>query len=215
MLGPMATSDSIPDEDPAPWRPATRGRCYVYALPAREADVLKIGFARDPLVRMRSLHRRFHAWFALERGLLIETPRVAEARAIERHLKKLLAAHATPAPLEIRAAAHGRTEWYRGAGDVVALAFEAIAAERALPRHDLAAWLRGRWASEVVLHDWAAAMLAAITQARAAGDTAGTTRLSRALRGVLEAFEAVDLALEGRVDEAVLAWHLRLFDTAT
>ncbi len=211
----MITSASTPDDDPAPWRPATRGRCYVYALPAREADVLKIGFARDPLVRMRSLHRRFHAWFALERGLLIETPRVAEARAIERRLKQMLAAHATPAPLEIRAAAHGRTEWYRGAGDAVALAFDAIAAGHALPRHDLAAWLRDRWQAEVVLHDWASAMLAAITEARAVGDGVGAKHLSRALRDVLEAFEAVDLALEGRVDEAVLAWHHRMFDTAT
>jgi len=54
----------------------SRGRCFVYLFPCRERDVQKIGYARDPLVRLRELHRRFFQFFDLERGALVETATV-------------------------------------------------------------------------------------------------------------------------------------------
>ena len=41
---------------------ASRGRTFVYVLPCRDEDILKVGFSRDPLDRFRTLHRRFFPW---------------------------------------------------------------------------------------------------------------------------------------------------------
>ena len=72
---------SDPDEFTYP-RFASTGRTYVYVLPCRGEDLLKVGFTRDPLQRFRTLHRRFYAFFDLEAALLMETERLREARLI-------------------------------------------------------------------------------------------------------------------------------------
>ena len=80
---------------------ASRGRAFVYVLPCREEDILKVGFSRDPLQRLRTLHRRFYDFFDLDRALLVETDHLRDARAIERLLITGLADHRVLAPLVV------------------------------------------------------------------------------------------------------------------
>ncbi len=93
---------------------ASRGRTFVYVLPCRDEDILKVGFSRDPLQRMRSLHARFFEFFDLDRALLIECEHLRDARRIERLFITTFAEHRAPAPLVVPLAAAGHTEWYRG-----------------------------------------------------------------------------------------------------
>ncbi|HEX7663459.1 MAG TPA: GIY-YIG nuclease family protein, partial [Polyangiaceae bacterium] len=117
----MAASDEAADA-PLP-RFASRGRAFVYVLPCRDEDTLKVGFSRDPLQRLHALHRRFFRFFDLDRALLIETDRVRDARRIERRFITTFADQRAAAPLVVRDAAAGFTEWYRGVhADVDALA---------------------------------------------------------------------------------------------
>ena len=94
---------------------ASRGRTFVYVLPCREADILKVGFSRDPLDRLRTLHRRFFEFFDLDRGLLIETDHLRDARRIERLFITTFAEDRAPAeqPSERSAGLHG---WLRRLG---------------------------------------------------------------------------------------------------
>ena len=63
------------DEDFTAPRFAARGKAYVYVLPCRDEDLLKVGFSRESMQRFRTLHRSFFECFDLERGLLIEVDR--------------------------------------------------------------------------------------------------------------------------------------------
>jgi len=101
-------------------RTLSGGPAAVYVLPHRGEEFLKLGFSRDPLTRMQSLHPRYFDFFDIERAILIETPRVKDARAIETQLKRRLAEHRAPAPLDIRHDAGGESEWYRGAYETIA-----------------------------------------------------------------------------------------------
>ena len=69
---------------------------------------------------MQSLHPRYFDFFDIERAILIETPRVADARAVETALKRQLRDHRAPAPLDIPHDAGGETEWFRGAYEIIA-----------------------------------------------------------------------------------------------
>ena len=91
-------------DSPVP-RFASRGRAFVYVLPCRDEDLLKIGFSRDPLQRMRALHRRFFDFFDLDRAFLVATDRVRDARRIERALLTAFADRRSPAPLVVPDAA--------------------------------------------------------------------------------------------------------------
>jgi hypothetical protein len=50
------------EDSPYP-RFASRGKAYVYVLPCRDEDLLKVGFSRDPFTRFSTLHRRFFDFF--------------------------------------------------------------------------------------------------------------------------------------------------------
>lgn len=97
----------------------SRGPCHAYVLPCAYEDLLKFGFSRDPLGRMRSLHRRYFECFDLDRAILVETETVRDARRIELAWRRELTLHNAPAPLVVRRAAGGRTEWYRGAWEAL------------------------------------------------------------------------------------------------
>lgn len=190
------------------WRVASRGRCHVYVLPCREADVLKIGHARDPLQRLRALHRRWFEFFDLERGLSIETERVADARRIERELQKRAIEHAEPAPLSTRAAAGGRTEWFRGAHPLTRDAALAIAASGGHALHEpLGAWVRQRLLAWDGWFDWSLAALQRIEYLRHHGDARTLALHERSLRDALDAAVTVNADPGNQLPSAVRDWY--------
>ena len=126
--------------------PGTRafGRAYCYVLPCADEDILKLGFSRDPLQRMRALHGRWFEFFDLDDAFLLETDRVKEARALEKRWASAIKPHNAPAPLLVRFQAGGATEWFRGAyAHLRGVAEEASAAGHRLhwPLRD---WMRRR-----------------------------------------------------------------------
>lgn len=189
---------------------ASRGRTFVYVLPCREADILKVGFSRDPLERLRTLHRRFFEFFDLDRSLLIETDHVRDARRIERLFITTFAEDRAPAPLVIRQSAAGHTEWFRGISPAVdALARQLCAEQGYLLHAPLGAWLRQRLGDgRGLLYDWSARMLDMIEYAHFnASSSVGWPPGEKALRDTLDACAALGLDLPATVPAAVLAWY--------
>lgn len=198
----------VDDDVPLP-RFASRGRTCVYVLPCRDEDVLKVGYSRDPLQRMRSLHRRFFEFFDLDRGLLVEAERLRDARRIERLFIGQFAAQRVPPPLVVRDAAAGYTEWFRGVAPQADALAHALCAQEGLALHGLRPWLRARLEERSdSLYAWSGRMLEALeyehfnlpAQARSAV-------AAKALRDTLDACAAVGLDLAGLVPPAVLEWH--------
>jgi hypothetical protein len=95
---------------------------FVYVVPARFEEILKIGFSREPVRRIRSFHARYFEYFDLDLGFVITLNDEKDARRVERLLARQFAVHRTHAPLVIEQAPGGHTEWYRRA---YALALEA------------------------------------------------------------------------------------------
>ena len=206
------------DEAPYP-RFASQGRAFVYVLPCRDEDLLKLGFSRNPFTRFSTLHRRFHDFFDLDRGLLLDAERVAAARRIERRLIEAFRDHRATAPLAARAVAGGHTEWYRGAHAQVAALMRRTAEEEALPLQEgLRPWLRGHLMARAdLLHDWSARIVDTLDWARAnAPDDPGATTLRRALLDTWDMFEAAGIDVRAFVPSSVTEWfdhgeHRRLF----
>lgn len=198
----------VDDDVPLP-RFASRGRTCVYMLPCRDEDVLKVGYSRDPLQRMRSLHRRFFEFFDLDRGLLIEAERLRDARRIERRFIGQFAAQRVPPPLVVRDAAAGYTEWFRGVSPQADALARALCAEEGLILHALRPWLRARLEERSdSLYAWSERMLEALEYEHFnLPAEARRGILAKALRDTLDACAAVELDLAGRVPPAVLEWH--------
>jgi hypothetical protein len=192
-----------------PWRPASVGQSFVYVFPCQGEDILKLGFSRDPLNRIQTLHQRYFEFFDLERAILIQTDRVREARAIEHSLRVELALQNAPAPLVVQRKAGGHTEWYRGA--LVQLTDAAIGFEQQGYRvhRDVRMWMRDRLAERSsILYHWSAQMLEAIH-----GENTGqespqlSTSLEWTLRNALDAYRAFELPLEEFVPDEVTRWY--------
>jgi hypothetical protein len=198
------------ESDPFP-RFLSAGPACVYVLPCREQDVLKVGFSRDPLQRLHTLHRRFFEFFDLDRALLIEADTVREARFIERALIQGFAGVRIPAPLAVRQAAGGRTEWFAGAAPDIETMARALALERGYVLYaPLSAWLRGRFTqSRDVLYGWSARMLDAVIyeQFNVPASGSADTRPARALRATLDMLVALDMDMPALVPPAVIAWY--------
>lgn len=195
-------------------RTLASGRCFVYLLPCRDEDTQKIGYARDPWARLQSFHPRFERFFDLERGVLIETDRVREARAIESELKAAFADSATPAPLVVRARAGGRFEWFRG---VHAAAFERMrfASERfGYALHaPLDAWLCRQWMGQAErLADWSRHEFAAVEMLHHNAPAALAAPRERALRERLAIWEGIGINLESLLPEPIRHWYNHGFD---
>jgi len=189
---------------------ASRGRTYVYVLPCRDEDILKVGFSRDPLDRMRTLHPRFFEFFDLERALLIETDHLRDARRIERLFITTFVDYQAPAPLVVPRAAAGYTEWYRGIYPMVTALARQQCEQSALTLHaPLAAWLRDRfdeWSDR--LFDWSARMLDMIEYERFnVPSQQQTHRVDNALCHVLDAYVAMGLSVQPLVPHAVWQWY--------
>jgi hypothetical protein len=197
------------DEAPYP-RFASRGRAYVYVLPCRDEDLLKLGFSRDPLTRFSTLHGRFFEFFDLDRGILVDAERVATARKIERRLIEAFVEHHAMAPLVVPASAGGHTEWYRGAHPEVSALLRTIATEEGLFLHGgLRPWLRGQFMTRAdLLHDWSLRIVETLDWARhnAPGDP-GASQLRRALLDTWAMLEAVGIDVRSLVPAVVTRWY--------
>jgi hypothetical protein len=207
------------DDVPYP-RFASRGQAYVYVLPCRDEDLLKVGFSRDPFTRFSTLHRRFFDFFDLERGFLLDAERVADARRIERRLIETFSGQRAMAPLVVPVSAAGHTEWYRGVHAEVAALLEDIASSEGYNlSRSLMPWLRDHLESRVdLLHDWSARIVDALDWAthNAPGDP-DARRLQRALLDTLDMFVAAGVITDSRLPARVVDWyangeHRRLFD---
>ena len=187
---------------------ASRGRAYVYVLPCRDEDLLKLGFSRDPFTRFHTLHRRFYEFFDLDRGLLIEVDRVATARRIERCFIDTWIESRAAAPLVVREAAAGYTEWYRGIyTEVTALAHRLAQDEGHVLHRPLRPWLRALLEERADwLYSGTASLLEQVQYERFHGDP--RRPMQRALLDVLGMCESIGLPLARLVPDNVLQWYL-------
>lgn len=189
---------------------ASRGRTFVYVLPCQDEDLLKVGFSRDPLERMRTLHARFFEFFDLDRALLIECEHLRDARRIERLFITTFAEHRAPAPLVVPLAAAGHTEWYRDIHPMVTALARSESAAAALTLHaPLRTWLRQRfvaWGDR--LYDGSARVLEMIEYERFnVPAPQRTARADKALGQVLDAFVALGVDVQPLVPRAVWRWY--------
>lgn len=199
----------VNDESAFP-RFANRGRTYVYVLPCRDADVLKVGFSRNPLERFRTLHARFFEFFDLDRGLLIEAAHLRDARRIERRFITTFADRRASAPLVVPRSAAGHTEWYRGIDPEATALARAVCESEALPLHaPLRGWLREcleGWSD--MLFDWSLHMLDLVEYERfnpPPGADGGVHE--KALGRVLDTYAAVGVDVQPLVPRAVGRWY--------
>ncbi|MHB1057659.1 MAG: GIY-YIG nuclease family protein [Rhodanobacter sp.] len=189
---------------------ASRGRTFVYVLPCRDEDILKVGFSRDPLDRLRTLHRRFFEFFDLDRGLLIDTDYLREARRIERLFITTFKEQRAPAPLVVRKAAAGHTEWFRGVSPEADALARQLCAEQGLVLHmPLRHWLRDRlhersgW-----LFGWSARMLEALEYEYFNVPAEARSALGeKNLRDTLDTCAALGMDLPALVSTDVLDWY--------
>ena len=181
------------------------GRCHLYVFPCHWEDQCKLGFSRDPLARLRQLHRRWFEFFDLDRGWLVETETVRDARDLELALRRRLVEHNAAAPLTARHEAGGYTEWYRGAGAQLDAAVAALGAD-GYTVHALRPWLREALvARSDQLHDWAAAQL---TVDELEG-LAGSTPAQAHARDVLDAYSELGIDVTPLLPAQVERWYRR------
>ena len=196
----------IESRDPSPYIPS-RARAFVYVVACRDEDILKVGFSRDPLARLRSFHPRYFEFFDLDRSFLIETDKVKDARAIERRLARQVAEHSAPSPLLVERTAGGHTEWYRGAYAAIhADAMRAIAELGHGYHASLRQWLRERLARQSdMIYEWSGQMLRAMEIQRGS-DPQGARNLQQTLEAALDAYEHVGLTAHDLLPEDVRDW---------
>ena len=196
----------IESRDPSPRIPS-RARAFVYVASCRDEDILKLGFSRDPLERLRSFHPRYFEFFDLDRSFMIETDKVKDARAIERRLAGEVAEHSAPSPLLVERTAGGHTEWYRGAYDAIhADAMRAIAELGHGYHASLRPWLRESLARQSdMIYEWSGQMLRAIEIQRGS-DPQRALNMQQTLEAALDAYEHVGLAAQHLLPGDVLDW---------
>ncbi len=178
-------------------------------LPCRDEDTLKIGFARDPWVRLRAFHPRFHAFFDLQRAALLETELVCDARLVEKHLKSKFSAHATISPLDVRQSAGGKFEWFRGICPQVLAELRTRSAELGFVLHEpLTFWLRGQWQQNVDrIIDWSRREYDRIELFHFNANPGVGDSREHNFRNLLEAWESIGMDLDAVLDESVLSWY--------
>ena len=182
----------------------TDGRWFAYVFPCAWEDFCKIGFSRDPLGRIASLHPRWFEFFDLDAGALVEGETQRDVRDLELELRRPLKLHRAPAPLTIAVRAGGRTEWVRGANVMLAAAVQELG-ERGHRTWPLRPWLRAVMLERIDrLHDWAAAQLPADTL-----QGAGNMQVLQALRNVLDAHVAMGIDPAPCLPAHVDAWYGR------
>jgi hypothetical protein len=196
------------EELPAP-RFVSRGRTYVYLLPCRDEDLLKIGLTQAPLHRMRSFHRRYFDLFDLGRGWLLELDRLSQARTVERHLLRTLVERRSPPPLVVAHAAGGYTEWHRGVYDEAEALLRNASNLGGHTLFSLDRWLYDYFLERAdLLHDWSSRMLEQIEyQVHNVPRDEWQMGLPHALRDTLSACIATGLEPWRWVPPAVRHWY--------
>lgn len=184
--------------------PSLDGRCFAYVFPCVWEDHGKIGYSHAPLSRIAALHRRWFEFFDLERAALVEAETERDARDLELELRRPLSAHRAPAPLAVRVAAGGRTEWVRGAAAALEEAVDALARRGHRVHAPARDWLRAALLERSErLYEW--------TSSRLSSDELdgliATTPGGRVVRDSLDACAALDIDLEARLPPAVLRWY--------
>lgn len=192
-------------------RRLSTGRSFVYVVPRRDDTLFKIGFARDPIERWRSLHRRFFSFFDLDLGVLVEARRVVEARALERRLLRQFGAFAALQPVEIDDGPGGAGEWRRGVLDEVIAATVALGeADGMIVHRPAATWLRAHLLERRdLLHAWSIRMveLAEAEAAYLSNDDASPA--ARAIHDMLEAHAVAGVEVASVLAPSVHAWIAR------
>lgn len=179
----------------SPGSPAARAWVYVAACAGE--DIAKIGFSRDPLQRLQSLHPRWFEFFDGADGFVVRADSVRDARRIERELITAAAAHRAAAPLTVSARAGGHTEWFRGAVALLGAAADRLAAEGFAVIRPLQPWLGARLRERAGgVYEWSLHALRAID--------AGDPVARRELRDALDALAAFDIEVADCVDVDVL-----------
>lgn len=192
--------------------------CYVYVLPCVVEDFLKLGFSRNPAARFDAFHPRYFDVFDLDRGWLVETDSVREARTLELALRRPLATHRAPAPLTVRWHAGGHTEWLRGAFVPLWQATDALVHRGFRLHAPVRHWLHRALLDHCdTLYAWAELALPDI-DASYAGQP--VTPSLRRLVDALDACHAVGIDTRPWLSERMQAWyaarsHTVLFDPPT
>jgi len=195
----MTPGDDISDEI------RIDGRYFTYVFPCAWEDFCKIGFSRDPLARIGTLHPRWFEFFDLQAGALVEAETQRDARDLELELRRPLRAHRAPAPLTIAVRAGGKTEWVRGANASLAQAVRQLA-ERGHRVYPLRGWLQAAMLARADrLYDWSAVQLPPGEEEFGAANAAGRS----VLRDTLDSYAALDIDLSGRLPEHVWEWYRR------
>jgi hypothetical protein len=186
-------------------------RTFVYVLPSIGEDLVKVGLTHDPLERFRTFHLRFYAHFDLERGLLIETEHLREARRVERLFIERWPDHRAHAPTVVNEAAGGYTEWFRGIEAWVPDFASRVAERYGYTLHaPLKTWLKERLAEQAdVLYQWSSAMLDGIQQHTLYQPQLCDHRSEAMLRDMLNMYAAMDFSLETLVPAAVFNWYIK------
>ncbi len=180
------------------------GCCYTYIFPCAWEDHCKIGFSRNPLDRISSLHRRWYDAFDLDRIVLLETDSVRESRALELRLRRPVAAYNAPPPSTMRIEAAGLTEWFRSVSDPLQCAVNSIATE-GYRVHRGRPWMTDELnARSDRLFEWTLAQLSIDDL------DAGIPTPDRAhVRDALDAFTSLGIDPGNKLSPDVLAWYRR------
>ncbi len=178
----------------------------MYVLPCAYEDILKLGFSRDPVGRLQSLHRRYFEFFDLDRAFLIETETVRDARRLELMLGHEFAPHNAPSPLMIRRAAAGHTEWYRGAYEPLQQAAAALSAAGFVLHRALRPWLQLQLiARSDPLYMWSHRTFDAMQAV--SHDEVSMSALRQALLDTLDVYRCVGIELEPLLAPSVWRWY--------
>jgi hypothetical protein len=185
------------------------GRTFVYVLPSIGEDLVKVGLTHDPFERFRAFHPRFYAHFDLERGLLIETGKLREARRVERLFIERWPEHRACPPTLVNDAAGGHTEWFRGIEALVPDFAARIAERYGYKLHaPLKVWLREKLAEQAdVLYQWASAVHRNIQEQSLYEPGLRDRRSESMLRDMLDMYAAMEFPLETLVPTAVFDWY--------
>jgi hypothetical protein len=182
-------------------------RCHLYVFPCAYEDLLKLGFSKDPLVRLQQLHPRWYEFFDLDRAFAVETETVPDARKLELRYRRALETWNAVQPLTVRDAAGGVREWYRGAYAELVAAADVLRDEGHVVHAPLRPWLRAALAKRAdLLFAWTGLLSVEELETPRPGG-AGATPAQRSVRDALGAFDALDIDLVPWLPEAVLRWH--------
>ncbi|QBB70615.1 hypothetical protein ELE36_09690 [Pseudolysobacter antarcticus] len=163
---------------------------------------------------MAAFHPRYFEFFDLNRAFAIELDNVSEARRMERFLAASLHEHRAPAPLLVRDAAAGYTEWYRGAYGLLEQQGRRAQHEGHILHMPFKRWVRDQLEiRSELLFDWSQRMLDEIALDTSIGGL-DSAALRRTLSDAVDALVAFKLPPERYVPTTILEWHARLPSTS-